>query len=134
MAAFDFSFDEDFIKSLGSLAQVERYAPRMIDEALPIIEKKLVANLQAHKVSGDLIRSIKIKKCKRVKNGGYFGSVFPSGESADGTRNAEKLIYLEYGTRHQAATGVLAMTVQQTTDDVNAKLQEVFEREALNEK
>lgn len=134
MAAFDFSFDEDFMKSLGSLAQVERYAPKMIDEALPIIEKKLVANLQAHKVSGDLIRSIKIKKCKRVKNGGYFGSVFPSGESADGTRNAEKLIYLEYGTRHQAATGVLAQTIQETTDDVNAKLQEVFEREALNEK
>lgn len=133
MAAFDFSFDEDFMKSLGTLAQVERFAPKMIDEALPIIEKKLTANLQSHKVSGDLIRSIKIKKCKKIKNGGYYGSVFPSGESADGTRNAEKLVYLEYGTSHQASTGVLAKTVQETTEEVNAKMQEVFEREALKE-
>lgn len=131
MGRFDFSFDEDFIKSLGALADVERYAPKMIDEALPIIEKRLVVNLQSHKISGDLIRSIKIKKCKKVKNGGFFGSVFPSGKSEDGTSNAEKLVYLEFGTQHQPATGVLAKTIQETQDEVNAKMQEVFEREAL---
>ncbi len=132
MGRFDFSFDEDFMKTLGSLAEVERYAPKMIDEALPIVEKRLVYNLQSHKISGDLIRSIKIKKCKRVKNGGFFGSVFPSGMSEDGTTNAEKLVYLEFGTSHQAATGVLAKAVQESTEEVNAKMQEVFEREALN--
>lgn len=134
MSSFDFSFDEDFIKSLGSLAEVERYAPKMIDEALPIIEDKLKMNLRAHSVSGDLIRSIKIKKSKRVKNGGYYGSVSPDGKSADGTRNAEKLVYLEYGTSRQPAHAIIAKTIQQTTDEVNAKMQEVFNREAFNEK
>ena len=131
MANFDFSFDEEFIKSLGSLAEIERYAPKMIDEALPIIEKRLKAKLKSHEFSGDLIRSIKIKKSKRVKNGGYFGSVFPSGQSTDGTTNAEKLIYLEFGTSHQPSTGILAKVVQESADEVNAKMQEVFEREAL---
>ncbi len=133
MAAFDFSFDEDFIKSLGSLAQVERYAPQMINESLPIVEKRLVANLQSHRISGDLIRSIKIKKCKKIKNGGYYGAVFPAGKSEDGATNAEKLIDLEYGTSHQAATGVLAKAVQDSMEDVKAKMQEVFEREALKD-
>lgn len=131
MGSFDFSFDEDFIKSLGTLAEVEQYAPKMIDEALPIIERHLTANLRSHKVSGDLIGSIKIKKSKRAKNGGFFGSVFPSGQSSDGTTNAEKLVYLEYGTSHQPSTGILAKAVQESTDEVNAKMQNVFEREAL---
>lgn len=133
MAAYDFSFDEDFMKSLVTLAQVERFAPMMIDEALPIIEKKLTANLQSHKVSGDLIRSIKIKKCKKIKNGGYYGSVFPAGTNGDGIRNAEVLVYLEYGTSHQDSTAVLENTIKETTQEVNAKMQEVFEREALKE-
>lgn len=134
MARLDFSFDDEFIKSLGTLAQIDRYAPQMIDEALPIIENKLKMNLRAHSVSGDLIRSIKIKKSKRVKNGGYYGSVSPEGKSADGTRNAEKLVYLEYGTSRQSAQAVIAKTIQETTDEVNAKMQEVFNREALNKK
>lgn len=136
MAIFDVSLDEDFIKSLGSLAQVERYAPKMIDEALPILKNKLIQELEQHNHidTHDLIDSISINKAKASKKGGYYGSVYPKGNDGKGISNAEKLVYIEYGERSQAASGVIAKTTQQTEDEVLAKMQEVFEREALNEK
>ena len=39
MANFTFSIDADFVKSLGRMADVDEYAPIMIDESMPILEK-----------------------------------------------------------------------------------------------
>jgi hypothetical protein len=35
---FDFQISPEFIKQLGNLADVDRVAPQMIDEAMPILE------------------------------------------------------------------------------------------------
>lgn len=135
MAIFDVSLDEDFIKSLGSLAQVERYAPKMIEEALPIVRDKLKAKIEqeGHVVTRDLVDSIKCSKVKESPNGGYIGNAFPSGTNREGVRNAEVLVYLEYGTSTQDATGIITRTLRSCEKEVEAKMQEVFEREALRD-
>ncbi len=135
MATFDVSLDEDFIKQLGSMAQVERYAPKMIEEALPIVRDKLKAKIEqeGHVVNHDLVDSIKCSEVKEAKNGGYIGNAFPSGTNLNGVRNAEVLVYLEYGTSTQDATGIITRTLISTKKEVEAKMQEVFNREAFKE-
>lgn len=135
MAAFDFSFDEDFMKSLGSLAQVERYAPKMINESLPILEKKLKRTIEIydHIDSGDLLKSISVRKAKKSKKGGFYGCVYPKGVDSKGMSNAEKLIWLEYGTKHSIAYGIVAASNHGCETALYEKMQEVFEREALRD-
>ena len=129
MGKFDFEMPSDFLKQLGKLEDVERIAPQMINEALPILDKRVKAEVSKHQVSGDLAKSIKKSKAKKAKNGGYIASVFPSGTDQKGVRNAEKLIYLEYGTTKQKATPTLTKALKDATPEVLAKMQEVFERE-----
>lgn len=136
MARLDFNFDNEFINQLGTMAQVDRYATKMIDEALPIIKNKLLGKLAPHSRtsgSGGLYSSIKAKKSKQASKGGYYGYITAVGEDSDGVRHAEKLVYLEYGNEHQDALGLIQTTIEETRDEVNNKMQEVFNREALKE-
>ena len=45
MGKFSFTIPDDFVKQLGNLADVDRIAPTMIDEAMPILERKLKQEL-----------------------------------------------------------------------------------------
>ena len=106
------------------MADVDKYAPQMLNEALPILEKNVKAEVEkvsqagrvitytytsksgkvikaTRKQSGDLLKSIKISKAKKTKYGGYYASVHPSGTDKKGVRNMEKMVYMEYGTRGQ---------------------------------
>lgn len=132
MARLNIDFDNDLLKQVSNMAQVDIVAPKMIDAALPIIQKKLSENIRNnHQRTGSLAKSIKIKKAKRAKNGGYVGTVTPVGNQDDGTSNAEVLIYLEYGRKGQPASPVLSPAVASTGNEVIAKMQEVFDRELI---
>lgn len=132
MARLNINFDNELLKQVEKMAQVDVFAPKMIDEALPIIQKKLSENiLNGHQRTGKLAKSIKIKKAKKIKNGGYVGTVSPVGNQDDGTSNAEELIYLEYGRKGQPATPVLSPAVASTQNEVMEKMQEVFDRELI---
>lgn len=129
MAKFDFEIDPEFIKHLGRLADVDRIAPQMIDEAMPILERNVKAEVSKHVVSGDLLRSIKITKAKKTKGGGYYACVRPTGKDKKGVRNMEKMVYLEYGTSQQSPTPTLTKAIKDSESAVLKKMQEVFERE-----
>lgn len=129
MARFDFAIPDDFIKQLGRLADVDKYAPQMINEALPILENHVKSEVGKHVASGDLARSIKVSKAKKTKNGGYIASVHPAGTDSKGVRNMEKMVYLEYGTSKQGATPVLTKAIKDSEPAVMKKMQEAFNRE-----
>lgn len=132
MARLSINFDNELLKQVSKMAQVDVFAPKMIDEALPIIQNKLSENIRkSHQKTGNLAKSIKVKKAKRTKNGGYVGTVTPVGTQKDGTRNAEVLVYLEYGRTAQDATPVLSPAVILTENKVIEKMQEVFDREFI---
>ena len=134
MGRFDFKIPPDFIKQLGRLADVERVAPMMIDEAMPILENNVKGEI-ASKVAGskyskgDMLRSVKKTKAGKAKGGGYFATVRPTGKDRKGVRNMEKMAYAEFGTSKQASTPMLTKAIKDSEDEVLKKMQEVFERE-----
>lgn len=152
MGKFDFQIPDDFLKQLGKLADVDRIAPKMLNEALPILEKNVkreVAKVSEsgrvitytytdkkgktrtakRKQTGDLLKSIKMSKANKNKYG-YYASVRPTGKDSKGVRNMEKLVYLEYGTSKQSPTPTLTKAIKDSESAVLNKMQEVFEREA----
>lgn len=118
----------DEFKKLGT--DTEEIILKMLNGAIPILETHVKEELEKHRISGDLLRSIKIIKAKQAKAGGYSASVEPSGTDKKGVRNVEKMIYLEYGTSRQAATPVLTKAINDSEQGVLAKMQEVFDRES----
>lgn len=129
MASFSYDVPDDFIKQLGNLADIDRYAPLMIDGAIPILEQQVKVELSRHKVTGDLLKSIKTTKTKKTKAGVYSASVEPSGTDRKGVRNVEKMLYLEYGTSRQPATPVLTKAVKDSEKEVLTTMQAIFDRE-----
>ena len=129
MGKFDFQISLEFIKQLGKLADVERVAPKMIDEAMPILEANVKKELGNHRRTGDMIDSVKKTKAGKSKRGGYYSVVRPTGKDRNGVRNMEKLAHAEYGTSKQPATPILTKAIKDSEAEVLQKMQEVFERE-----
>lgn len=103
---------------LGKLAKPEAMAIKAVNTAAPVLEKSLKAEVKnaANRTdengnpysTGELERSISTTKA-RENAFGVFAAVRPTGTDEKGTRNAEKMAYLEYGT----SRGQLAHPVRQ---------------------
>ena len=130
MGKFDFEIPTAFIRQLGKLEDVDRVAPIMINEAMPILERNLKTELSRHKKTSNMLDSVKKTKAGKVKGGGYFATVRPTGLDSKGVRNMEKLAWLEYGTSKQTPTPILTKAINDSDAPVLDKMQEVFEREA----
>lgn len=142
MAKFSFELSPEFLKTLGRLANVDKVAPKMIDEAMPLLTPKLIKEVGLHQGTGELQASIKATRAKASPKGGFFASSRPTEKSesyvdAKGKiryrkipiRNMDKLAYLEYGTSKQAPRPVLTTALKDSEDTVLNKMQEVFNRE-----
>lgn len=132
MAQFSMDGVDDLIRQLDRLGDLDRIAPKMIEESLPILEdslKEVVAEEVTHGyATGDMVQSI--KKTKSLRNQyGYFGAVHPTGKDRKGVRNMEKLAYLHYGTSRQSARPVMEKAVFKVEEKVLTKMQEVYNRE-----
>lgn len=132
MADFEFKGIDDFIEELKQLENLEEIAPKMIDEATPIVKKNMKKYIHeaANRgyATGTLENAVNATKAK-VNNYGYFAAVLVRGKDEKGVRNAEKLAYLEYGTGKQTAHPIMEKVVNDSEDDVIKKMQEVFDRE-----
>lgn len=141
MGKFDFEISPEFIRQLGRLADVDRIAPQMIDEAMPILEKNLKKELSKHRRTSTMLDSVKKTKAGKNKYG-YFATVRPTGMSKiykdnkgvirqrkEPVRNMEILAHLEYGTSNQDARPILTKAIKDSESAVLKKMQEVFERE-----
>lgn len=128
MSKLDFQISPEFIKQLGKLADVERIAPKMIDEAIPILEKNVKSEVGKHKRTGDMVNSVKHTKAGKNKYG-YYACVRPTGKDRKGVRNMEKLVYAEHGTSKQSPTPMLTKAIKDSEAPVTDKMQEVFKRE-----
>ena len=130
MAKFetDIALDE-LMTSLTSI-DIEALAPVALEESAPIVQKKLVQLSEPHKRTGAMMKSIKAQKASKNKDG-YSIFVGPSGvDRKTGTRNMEKLAYLEFGVRshNQPATPVITPTIRSTHDSVCDSMQETFNK------
>lgn len=127
MARFDIRGIDDFMKELNRI-DIDRIAPKMLEESVPILEKSVKIEVAKHKDTGAMEESIKPTAADVNKKGHYI-CVRPTGKDKKGVRNMEKMVYMEYGTSKQDATPVLSPAVRKSEGEVTEKMQEVFNRE-----
>lgn len=130
MASFETSVGLDELMESLTTVDIEAIAPIALEESAPIVKAKLSQLAEPHRDTGAMIRSIKIQRAKK-KRDKYSIFVGPSGvDRKSGTRNMEKLAYLEYGVRenNQPATPVILPAIRATHDDVCNSMQETFNR------
>jgi HK97 gp10 family phage protein len=129
MGKFDVHTDEiDSLMKDLSVLDFHTLAPKMLEEAAPIVKGNIEKRSAAHRDSGSMAGSIQPKKVTRGTSE-YRISIRPTGKDSKGVRNMEKMCYLEYGTEKQAATPVMGPAVAESEEPVYEKMQEVFDRE-----
>jgi len=125
MGKFDFEFDPELVRQLERLENFDEIAPKILDGAVPILERSVNKEVSKHKITGDLAGSI--KKTKANKNQyGWFVTVRPTGKDRKGVRNMEKLVYAEYGTSQQSPTPIITKALNDARSEVENKMQEIF--------
>ncbi len=129
MAQFDIHGFDEISAQLDRLGRFDEIAPKMLEEAVPILEEEVQKQVVKHWVSGDMAKSIKKTGATAGRNGGYYICVRPTGKDRKGVRNMEKLVWLEYGVKGRAAVPVLTTAVLNAQAPVLAKMREVFNRE-----
>ncbi len=127
MARFEYEGVDNLLKGLDAL-EIDEIAPKMLKAAAPILQDGIVRAATPHHISGDMIGSIKTTKVSKNKDGHYV-TVRPTGTDSKGVRNMEKMAYLEFGTKKQNATPVIAPGTRSSKTAVERKMQEVFEQE-----
>ena len=131
MGRFDFEVSTEFLKTLGKLSQIDKVAPQMVDEALPLCTDVMKRDFQSagHPYSDNvLINSIKEKDATQDKNGAWRGITRPTGKDGK-IRNMEKLAYYEYGTSHQPARPIMDKIKNDAKAPAQEKMEAVFKRE-----
>lgn len=132
MGKFDVHIDEiDSLMKDLSVLDFHTLAPKMLEEAAPIVKGNIEKRSAAHRDSGSMAGSIQPKKVTRGTSE-YRISIRPTGKDSKGVRNMEKMCYLEYGTEKQAATPVMGPAVAESEEPVYEKMQEVFDWETEN--
>lgn len=127
MAKFDIHGIDDFMREISQI-DIDRIAPKMLEESVPILEKSVRAESAKHRDTGAMEESIKATGAN-INARGHYICVRPTGRDEKGVRNMEKMVYMEYGTSKQEATPVLSPAVRKVENPVTEKMQEVFNRE-----
>lgn len=140
MAQLETFFDERFFAELGKAADVERLAPKLINAALPILERALKSAYGPYQ----LARKLKLVKAKAAKNGGYIGTITMKGNSGQyyikGKKryplsNAGLAVFLEFGTAAHGnfparpPGGYISKAVAASEEAIKAEMQKTFEAE-----
>lgn len=125
MAKFQITGFSEIEKSLNEIGKFDEYAPDILNGSMEPLLKNLKKRVGAHKKNGALVNSISTSKAKKNKYG-WYAAITAKGVDENGTRNAAKLAYLEYGTSHQDAKPVITPAVNESAKEVNEKMQEIF--------
>lgn len=146
MGQFEIHGFDEMLAELDRIGRFGDVAPKMLKEAAPILQEEVVRQAEPHKDTGEMAASIKPTGVMAGKSGSYYICVRPTGYASkkwkyarkkdggkDGSkrpvRNMEKLVWLEFGTKKQAATPILKTATANAAPKVRRKLQEIFNRE-----
>ena len=134
MAQFELHGFDDLMMQLDRLGRTDEVAPKMLEEAVPILQEEVVNQAEKHRDTGEMAASIKPTKVTKSADG-YRVVVRPTGKaSGRNVRNMEKLVYLEYGVRGRPATPVLTTAVLNARPDVIYEGDELVKSDELLKK
>jgi hypothetical protein len=134
LGKFDFNFDDNLIKQLEKLGNYDVIAPKILKDAVPILEKAVVKETDKyHEWSQDmeLVNSIKPMQKPKKNDRGWYTTVRPTGTDSEGVRNMEKMAHLEFGYHSKygktiSPKPILTKALNNARDLVHEKLQESF--------
>ena len=129
MAKFEVNGLDGLMAQLDRLGRFDEIAPKMLEEAVPILEEEVIRQATFHWKTGDMVKSIKKSGAMAGRGGGYYICVRPTGTDRNGVRNMEKAAWIEFGIKGRAATPMLTTAVLNARQEVVNKMQEVFNRE-----
>lgn len=138
MAKFQFDGDADLMRMLEKLEDADEICPKVLQACVGPLVTGIKRGYAAHHRTGDIEKSVKAGKPKKGKNGWYI-CVTPTGKSAQtiDTRgathdrskpvsNMEKAVHLEYGSKKQSPTPVIAPATRAAKTEVTAKMQQEY--------
>ena len=93
MAQFELHGFDDLMMQLDRIGRTDEVAPKMLEEAVPILQEEVVSQAEKHRDTGEMAASIKPTKVTKSADG-YRVVVRPTGKaSGRNIRNMEKLVY-----------------------------------------
>ncbi len=144
MAGLNLEIPDEFLKELLD-KPFDAVAKKALDECAPVLEQSVKGSLRKaikHQGDSDLIKSVRKNKPKQTKTDAWIVNVYPSGYSQHTfnrytgksikrypVSNALKAIWLEYGRVGQAPSPWLAPAVQNSSNEILRKMQEIWEKE-----
>ena len=93
MGKFDFNFDTELTRQLERLENYDEIAEKILTEAIPILERKVVSETDKYHEFKVILNSIKLNQNQKEKTDG----IELSNQTIKTVRNMEKMAHLEYG-------------------------------------
>lgn len=139
MAQLRIDEGDELFAQLERMGETERIAPMMVDEALPILQRAVQTSYAGKKMA-----KLKIVKAKKTHNDGIIGVVtfkgktgtyYLKGKGKYPLSNAGLAVFLEYGVQAHnnfpalPPGGYIQKAVAASKSEVEAKMQEVYDRE-----
>lgn len=138
MARLSITPDDELLRKLDVMADVDNIQKKMLKAAAPHLLNAVSRRLQEHKRTGNLIKSLKISRPKRTKKEKkYYVLIAPEGYddrklkngNVNRVSNAQKMMALEYGTKKQTATPFISAATRDAEGAVMQAMRDVFEQE-----
>lgn len=126
----DFSASVDLSEIIPEALQNEDLAKEMIKAGQKILQSAIKTTAQRHKRTGSMANSIKAKAPTSTRSGGVVGSVTFMGKDKNGMNNAQKALWLDYGTKHINGTAFVRSAVKSSESAISEALEQVFNSKA----
>ncbi len=124
MANFDALFDMDSIFPKG--LQDEDLTLDMVKAAQEIVKSAMGNGARRHVNTGSMASSIKATKPKIDKNGDAVGRVLITGKDKSGMSNAQKSLWIEYGTKNVSAMPFVRPSIKSSESTAKSAMEKVF--------
>ena len=106
--------------------QDENMALDMIKAGQEVLKGAIQSGANRHRHTGAMASSVKSGKPYINSNGDAAGKVFISGKDKDGTLNALKAMFLEYGTKHMPPRPFVRAAVKSSENAISSAMERVF--------
>jgi len=126
----DFSASVDLSEIIPEALQDENLAKEMVKAGQQILQNAIKNNAQKYKKTGSMANSVKAKAPTSSRNGGVVGSVTFTGKYKNGMNNAQKALWLDYGTKHINGTAFVRSAVKSSEGAISEALEQVFNSKA----
>lgn len=126
----DFSASVDLSEIIPEALQNENLAKEMVKAGQEILQRAIKNNAQKYKKTGSMANSVKAKAPTLTRSGGVVGSVTFTGKDKNGMNNAQKALWLDYGTKHINGTAFVRSAVKSSESAILQAMEQIFNQKA----